>query len=68
MFEKLKVRDYQIIVITDGGKGAYAFDGQNITTVPYLTDLLCQRWEQVTHLHQHSVLLWAEQKPISGKP
>ena len=24
MFKKLKVRDYQIIVITDGGKGAYA--------------------------------------------
>ena len=27
MLEKLKVNDYQVIVITDGGKGAYAFDG-----------------------------------------
>lgn len=27
MFCKLKVADYQIIVITDGGSGAYAFDG-----------------------------------------
>lgn len=28
MFKKLKVRDYQIIVITDGGNGAYAYDGK----------------------------------------
>ena len=34
MFEKLKVRDYQIIVITDGGKGAYAFDGQKYYYCP----------------------------------
>lgn len=28
MFKKLKIRDYQIIVITDGNKGAYAYDGK----------------------------------------
>lgn len=28
MFKKLKIRDYQIIVITDGGNGAYAYDGE----------------------------------------
>lgn len=28
MFTKLKVSEYQIIVITDGGGGAYAFDGK----------------------------------------
>lgn len=27
MFNKLKVAEYQLIVITDGGDGAYAFDG-----------------------------------------
>jgi len=27
MFKKLKVRDYQVIVITDGGRGAYAYAG-----------------------------------------
>lgn len=27
MLKSLKVRDYQIIVITDGNKGAYAYDG-----------------------------------------
>lgn len=27
MLKKLKVKDYQVIVITDGGKGAYAYDG-----------------------------------------
>jgi len=27
MFNKLKVSDYQVIVITDGGSGAYAYDG-----------------------------------------
>lgn len=27
MFQKLKVKDYQIIVITDGGHGAYAYNG-----------------------------------------
>ncbi len=34
MFKKLKVRDYQIIVITDGGKGAYAYDGKNYYYCP----------------------------------
>lgn len=34
MFEKLKVRDYQIIVITDGGNGAYAFDGNKYYYCP----------------------------------
>ena len=29
MFKKLKIRDYQIIVITDGGNGAYAYDGEH---------------------------------------
>lgn len=28
MLKKLKVKDYQVIVITDGGKGAYAYDGK----------------------------------------
>lgn len=28
MLKKLKIRDYQIIVITDGNKGAYAYDGK----------------------------------------
>lgn len=27
MLKALKIRDYQVIVITDGGKGAYAYDG-----------------------------------------
>ena len=34
MFKKLKVRDYQIIVITDGGKGSYAFDGKKYFYCP----------------------------------
>lgn len=34
MFKKLKVRDYQIIVITDGGKGAYAYDGEHFYYCP----------------------------------
>ena len=34
MFQKLKVRDYQIIVITDGGCGAYAYDGKNYYYCP----------------------------------
>ena len=28
MLKTLKVRDYQVIVITDGSKGAYAYDGK----------------------------------------
>lgn len=34
MFKKLKVRDYQVIVITDGSKGAYAFDGKSYYFCP----------------------------------
>lgn len=34
MFKKLKVRDYQIIVITDGGNGAYAYDGKQYYYCP----------------------------------
>ena len=34
MFKKLKVMDYQIIVITDGGNGAYAYDGKNYYYCP----------------------------------
>lgn len=34
MFKKLKVRDYQIIVITDGGSGAYAYDGKEYYYCP----------------------------------
>ena len=34
MFNKLKVADYQIIVITDGGDGAYAFDGDKYYYCP----------------------------------
>lgn len=34
MFKKLMVRDTQIIVITDGGRGAYAYDGQNYYHCP----------------------------------
>lgn len=34
MFKKLKVSDYQIIVITDGGKGAYAYDGKHYYYCP----------------------------------
>lgn len=34
MFKKLKVCDYQVIVITDGGNGAYAFDGKNYYHCP----------------------------------
>lgn len=32
--KKLKVRDYQVIVITDGGKGAYAYNGENYFYCP----------------------------------
>lgn len=34
IFKKLKVCDYQIIVITDGSKGAYAYDGKNFYFCP----------------------------------
>ena len=34
MFHKLKVSDYQVIVITDGGHGAYAYDGKRYFYCP----------------------------------
>ncbi len=34
MLKKLKVRDYQIIVITDGKYGAYAYDGKDFYLCP----------------------------------
>ncbi len=34
MFKKLKIRDYQIIVITDGGNGAFAYDGEHYYYCP----------------------------------
>ena len=34
MFKKLKVRDYQVIVITDGGRGSYAYDGKQYYYCP----------------------------------
>lgn len=34
MFKKLKVRDYQIIVITDGKNGAYAYNGKKYYKCP----------------------------------
>ena len=34
MFQKLKVCDYQVIVITDGGNGAYAYDGKHYYICP----------------------------------
>ena len=34
MFKKLKVKDYQVIVITDGGKGSYAYDGKKYYYCP----------------------------------
>ena len=34
MFNKLKVAEYQVIVITDGGNGAYAYDGKQYFYCP----------------------------------
>ena len=34
MCKKLRIRDYQAIVITDGGKGAYAYDGKQFFYCP----------------------------------
>ncbi len=34
MLQKLKVRDYQVVVITDGGHGAYAYDGEKYYYCP----------------------------------
>lgn len=67
MFKKLKVRDYQIIVITDGGKGAYAYDGEHYYYCPCLKVLLFQHLEQEMHLLRLSVEHLAEQIIISVK-
>ena len=34
MLEKLKIKEYQVIVITDGSKGAYAYEGKNFYFCP----------------------------------
>lgn len=34
MLRKLKVKDYQVVVITDGGKGAYAYNGKDFYYCP----------------------------------
>lgn len=34
MFKKLKVKEHQLIVITDGGHGAYAYDGKKFYYCP----------------------------------
>lgn len=34
MFKRLKVSDYQVVVITDGGNGAYAYDGKKYYYCP----------------------------------
>jgi len=34
MLKTLKIQEYQVIVITDGGKGAYAYDGEKFYYCP----------------------------------
>ena len=34
MLEALKIKDYQVVVITDGNKGAYAYEGKNFYYCP----------------------------------
>lgn len=34
ILKKLKVKDYQIVVVTDGGNGAYAYNGKSIFYCP----------------------------------
>lgn len=34
MFKKLKIKDYQVVVITDGSVGAYAYDGKSYYFCP----------------------------------
>lgn len=34
MLEALKIKDYQVVVITDGSKGAYAYEGKNFYYCP----------------------------------
>ena len=41
MLKSLKVRDYQLVVITDGNKGAYAYDGEKYYFCPiYPSDVI----------------------------
>ena len=40
MLTTMKVMDYQIVVITDGGKGAYAYDGQKFYFCPVFPSLV----------------------------
>ena len=34
MLKALKIKDYQVVVITDGSKGAYAYEGKNFYYCP----------------------------------
>ena len=34
MLKTLKIQEYQVVVITDGGKGAYAYDGNKFYYCP----------------------------------
>ena len=34
MLEALKIKDYQVVVITNGNKGAYAYEGKNFYYCP----------------------------------
>lgn len=34
MLQSLKIKDYQVVVITDGSKGAYAYEGKNFYYCP----------------------------------
>ena len=65
MFEKLKVRDYQIIVITDGGNGMTA---KNTISVPFLTALLFQRSVRAMLLRRLFAVRWELPNLISEKP
>lgn len=38
ILNKLKIKDYQIIVVTDGGNGAYAYDGSKYYYCPVFDD------------------------------
>lgn len=40
ILKKLKVRDYQVVVVTDGGAGAYAYDGEKYYFCPIFDALV----------------------------
>ena len=41
MLQALKIKDYQVVVITDGSKGAYAYEGKNFYFCPtYPSDVI----------------------------